>query len=304
MLLLYRYLIYLAIFLFSSSFVSLSFAKPSPQQLKYHYKKLSDWFLTLPQPKTVKKTRFHVTITYKGSEISFIVHSRFALCNGQNIDSHHPVIRYKNEIWIPVSMIHKINYALAFQKKQTKKFSKKIPLIILDPGHGGYDPGAIALDGTKEKDIVLSISQKVAKKLFKKGYRVLMTRHSDIFISLKDRAYFSNTRKPDLFLSIHANASTSRSSNGLECFFYSKSSYSKREKDVSSKLLESLRKNTKQEFRGVKTANFFVLKHNKFPAVLLEVGFLSNKKECHFIKKSQQLIADTIVESLEKIYPL
>ena len=189
-------------------------------------------------------------------------------------------------------------------------------IIILDPGHGGKDPGAIGKYGTREKNIVLSVALKLKTALEKSGFMVYLTRSSDIFIPLQQRPRFANAKNGDLFISIHVNSAPKNTkASGIETFYLS-SKYSdpaardvaKREnvssfegKPLSEKELiglilsdllltvniedsskfagfveKALTRYTKLPVRGVKTAPFIVLKGLKMPAVLIELGFVSN----------------------------
>lgn len=224
------------------------------------------------------------------------------------------------------------------------EFFKRI-LIVIDPGHGGEDPGAIGKYGTKEKDVNLSISKILKEKLEKIGFRVLLTREDDIFIPLVKRTKFANDNKADLFISIHCNASKkpSGTDKGFEVYFLSEMATDpdavatekleneviKLEKQTEEltklqKLLWSMIVNefinessrlcslilnecvtrTNQISRGVKQASFYVLRGAQMPAVLVEVGFISNPdEELKLIRQDfQQLIADGIVSALIKYY--
>jgi len=189
--------------------------------------------------------------------------------------------------------------------------------IVIDPGHGGKDPGAVGRNGLLEKDVVLKVALKTRDALRKKGYRVVLTRSTDVFLPLEERTAIANTENADLFLSIHANSAPNRKARGLETYYLSLAT-SKEEKQaaalenaVSSKqlselqdILSDLMKNSKiDESRkfagtlqhslaggmqkrfnrvkdlGVKKAPFFVLIGAQMPAVLAEVAFLSNTEE-------------------------
>lgn len=112
------------------------------------------------------------------------------------------------------------------QKEQNTFIVAKKKTIVIDPGHGGKDPGAISTNGVKEKDIVLRVSQLLAGMLEKKGYTVHLTRDNDIFIELQDRTSFANKKSADIFVSVHANAIDTRYSDpnkfhGIETYFLS-----------------------------------------------------------------------------------
>ena len=195
----------------------------------------------------------------------------------------------------------------------TREFGLMAKTIVIDPGHGGKDPGALGDGRIQEKGIVLSISEKLKEILTAKGYNVLMTRETDRFIPLKERTQFATRYKADLFLSIHANASENSKANGIETYYLDVSSADKASEQIAAREnansgysiqeLESLLKGIIQESksedsrrlaehvqrslvqttggvdRGVKHARFVVLIGTKVPAILIEAGFVSNSTE-------------------------
>ncbi len=196
---------------------------------------------------------------------------------------------------------------------------KKVRSIVLDPGHGGPDPGAMSPSGTKEKDIVLDIALRIRPKLEAAGLEVILTREKDELVTLSDRSKLTNTKKADLFVSIHANAALNRKACGLETYFLSESKTdweravaARENAALEFELADSIQ--TKEELeliladlaqnefllesselaahiqeqtlplarianRGVRQANFFVLRNNYRPAVLVECGFITNRSE-------------------------
>lgn len=189
--------------------------------------------------------------------------------------------------------------------------------IILDPGHGGKDPGAISPSGKMEKDLTLKIAKKAADILNKKqGYKVILTRTEDVFLPLEERTALANSRKADLFISIHANSASDPQLQGIETYYLSAASNSEERRAAArenassasrlsdlQKILDDLvQKNKKAESRslakilhqqfldglgkrynvndlGVRKAPFIVLLGARMPAVLLETGFMSNLQE-------------------------
>ncbi|MGB0909694.1 MAG: N-acetylmuramoyl-L-alanine amidase, partial [Nitrospirales bacterium] len=191
-------------------------------------------------------------------------------------------------------------------------------LIVIDPGHGGKDPGALGRKGTREKDIVLKVS-KLLKSMIKErlSATVLMTREKDVFIELEDRAEFANSKKADLFVSIHVNSHPKKSVKGLELYHFGEASdpraleVAARENGTPLKdngpawqfiladkltdkkiensrdlawiarkaLVGQLRKHYKIKDHGVKTAPFFVLRMTTMPGILAEIAFVSNPTE-------------------------
>ncbi|MDR6121530.1 N-acetylmuramoyl-L-alanine amidase [Bacillus sp. SLBN-46] len=151
--------------------------------------------------------------------------------------------------------------------------------IIIDPGHGGYDSGANA-EGVYEKNINLQVSLKFADALRSHGATVYMTRSKDEFISLDNRVIYSNSIKPDAFISIHVNSSTSTSASGIETYHNSEDGVMPVEsKQLATLLQNELIKATGAFSRGIKDESFRVIRDNEAPAVLVEIGFVSNSTE-------------------------
>ncbi len=145
--------------------------------------------------------------------------------------------------------------------------------IVLDPGHGGSDHGAIRGD-INEKDITLDVSKRVRKLLEEKGYEVFMTREIDETLSLQERVEISENLIPDIFVSIHVNSSNSDAPNGLETHYYKENSLTLA-KTVHASLLNHVTANN----RGLFKSKFYVINHTTAPAILLEIGFMSNPIE-------------------------
>ncbi len=176
------------------------------------------------------------------------------------------------------------------------------PRIIIDPGHGGKDPGTIGIGGIQEKDIILPISLDVAEILRKQDIEVILTRDSDNFISLQGRTDMANDVDADLFVSIHANAiNLSRPDvNGLETYFY------KSGRRLAEVIHWSILNGVKIDNRNIRRARFYVLRHSTMPAVLVEVGFLtgavdsSNLKDSNYRRQMAEAIARGIVEYIKQ----
>lgn len=147
--------------------------------------------------------------------------------------------------------------------------------IMLDPGHGGSDPGAIGLGGLQEKDVVLAIALATADELKKWDLRVVLTRSDDRTVSLEDRVLLAEQTKADFFISIHGNAVDNLPDvNGLETYHYPNSTKgADLARAIHNQLLQSLKPNN----RGVKQANFYVLRNTSMPAALVEVGFVTGR---------------------------
>ena len=216
--------------------------------------------------------------------------------------------------------------------------------IMIDPGHGGKDPGASAKTGVREKDVVLRIAKALRDRLKREGFEVLMTRDRDRYLTLEQRTAKANAAKADLFVSIHANASRNRKTSGVETYLldtrYDRQTarVAARENGVTvgelnelQKILASLKLGYNERFAaplaqqahqsllkalrgsyrdtkdlGVKRGPFLVLFMADMPAILVEVGFLSNRTEAKrlqsktFVKSASNGLARGIVRYREE----
>ena len=173
--------------------------------------------------------------------------------------------------------------------------------IILDAGHGGKDPGAVAND-ISEKDITLSISLKTKDLLENAGYKVAITRKEDTFLSLDDRASYANRKKANIFVSIHCNSSEDGEGKGIETFY---SEYNEESaKNLAELIQNSIIEQTAAKDREVKTANYTVLVRTKMPSVLVETGFLTNETERSLLSDDdyQKKIAQGITDGILKYF--
>jgi N-acetylmuramoyl-L-alanine amidase len=155
-------------------------------------------------------------------------------------------------------------------------------LVVLDPGHGGRNPGAVA-GGVKEKDINLLLAREVASNL--RGCRVVLTREEDVTVSLKERVQVANKGQADLFLSLHSNAG---GGHGFESFVYPRAmSVTRRYRElIHGRVMEALRPYGLRD-RGMKEANFHVLRETRCPAVLLESLFLDHSRERELLVREE-----------------
>ena len=154
---------------------------------------------------------------------------------------------------------------------------KDFKTVVVDPGHGGHDSGAITR-GRKprifEKDMALDISHRVASKLRSGGLNVVMTRRDDRFITLDQRVRISNAHEESVFVSIHLNHARRRGAHGVEVYHNNKGTAR-----FAGRVARAVAVLPKSENRGVKTARFRVLRFSRGPALLVECGFLSNPAE-------------------------
>jgi N-acetylmuramoyl-L-alanine amidase len=149
-------------------------------------------------------------------------------------------------------------------------------LVVIDPGHGGRDPGAVGIGGLQEKQVIFPISQEVAALLRQQGVEVVMTRDQDTTLDLAPRVSIANRANADLFISIHANAiSLSRPDvNGLETYYYSRDG-ARFARVVHDIVLREMG----MRDRRVRQARFYVIRHTSMPAILIETGFVTGAED-------------------------
>nr|WP_242403849.1 N-acetylmuramoyl-L-alanine amidase [Paenibacillus pini] len=171
-------------------------------------------------------------------------------------------------------------------------------VVVIDAGHGNQDPGTIGVTGKKEKDFNLAMAQKVGQLLSNEsGIDVVLTRSDDTFLKLEERAKIANSLNADVFISIHANSSTSSAASGSETYYQRDGS-----KALASVMHKYLVKSTGLSDRKVRYGNFHVIRETKMPAVLLEVGYLSNGKDesTLFTESVQDSVAQGIVSGIKE----
>ena len=168
-------------------------------------------------------------------------------------------------------------------------------VIIVDAGHGGKDAGASSKkDKYEEKGLTLETAQLISGYLKEMGYKTILTRDLDIYVPLDTRAEIANSTDADLFVSIHYNFSPSEEAEGIEVYYYKEEKTPPswriaQSKELGQEVLKKIVKSTGAESRGVKQANFAVVRQTKMPAILIEAGFLSNPKEREKIKDRKYL---------------
>ena len=206
-----------------------------------------------------------------------------------------------------------VNGKYAVDKDKNTKRS-----IFLDPGHGGSDPGAIS-GGVREKDLTLSVYNKVSSKLASLGYTVLTSRNVDKDVDLVDRADQANKANADMLLSIHFNAGGRGIARGIETYYYqatadrvpkiNKENHNnterlERSRKLANKVQQNLLYQTGANDRGVKRASFTVLRETSIPSILVELGFIDNPEERNKIKTNeyQERLANGIVDGIVEYY--
>src|SRR6266699_434215 len=169
--------------------------------------------------------------------------------------------------------------------------SQPSTVVVIDAGHGGFDRGGIPGQRIPEKTMTLDVAQRLKAVLTDYGYRVVMTRDSDVFVPLGTRVAIANSYRDAIFVCIHFNAAPRRSANGIETYFYSSQSL-----PLASAIHYYVAGGAPTPNRGVRRRGFYVLRKTTIPAVLVECGFLTNATEANYAQSSayQQKLAEEI----------
>ena len=198
---------------------------------------------------------------------------------------------YIVEIYVP-SEISTVN--LESRGAKSRGYYK----VFIDAGHGGTDPGALGY-GYRESDLNLQVAKKVESKLKSKGIDVKMSRNSDIFYSLSERAEMANDYGADAFVSIHQNSAEAKSANGIETYYNRKK---EEDRPLSNDIQKQVISQTGANNRGVKNAEFTVLVKSKMISALVECGFITNELEVKKLSDSsyQDKLATGIANGIEE----
>lgn len=182
-----------------------------------------------------------------------------------------------------------------YEEVATKDTSKTFDTVVVDAGHGGKDNGAYRKFGGAEKLATLDVAQRLSHKLRAAGMHTVMTRNSDVFIPLEERVAIENAQKNCVFVSIHFNDSRRRGISGFETYYHSPNAIA-----LANRIQAELLTIPHSANRGVHHANFRVLRLAKYPAVLVECGFLSNPREGGEARDSdyRDELADRIAEAI------
>lgn len=261
------------------------------------------------------------------------------------------VVKQNNEYFVPIDsflniinssvkslsiMFNESKILISVKPNESNKPAKNIvaeknkwrfSTIIIDPGHGGKDPGAVGYRGTLEKDIALDVAKRLEKKITKNmKIKTVLTRDEDIFLKLGERTKIANENNGSLFISIHANAATDRRASGFETFLIgpnkneaavrvaarenavlelegfsgkqltnedlikatiAQSAFASKSEQFAALVQEEIGKRVQGKNRGVKQAGFYVLMGASMPNVLVELGFISNLAEEKKLRSSQ-----------------
>jgi N-acetylmuramoyl-L-alanine amidase len=154
--------------------------------------------------------------------------------------------------------------------------------FVIDAGHGGFDPGAVAFDGGVEKKLTLQVAQKVADQLRDAGATVILTRSSDRFLTLAQRVHISRLYHTHAFISIHFNSFNRRNASGISTYYYDSV-----DRKLAQDIQHQLADRTRLQNNGVRFGNYYVLRENPDPSILVEGGFITNPYDLSMIQTSQ-----------------
>lgn len=284
----------------------------------------------------------------------FLEASPYYTYKATSYNMNYPLLRKGSKLYLPSIFVteHLLTHFSSLVKRSGKTLTiakpknNSVMTIVLDPGHGGKDPGAVGKKlKAQEKVINLAVALKLKHMLEKElGVNALLTRSDDRFVSLQDRTRFANDKKADLFVSIHTNSSKSTQSKGLETYYLStaqtsdaravealendvverfeggsaaKSKYDdldfilsdlsqtehlENSNSMAINVQQNLVAGTKAWDRGVKQANFYVLRGAFMPSILIEMGFISNAEEEQLLvnEEYQERMARTIFEGIKR----
>src|SRR5881275_452033 len=163
--------------------------------------------------------------------------------------------------------------------------------VVIDAGHGGHDRGGIPGQRIAEKDMTLDVAQRLKSVLSASGYRVVMTRDSDVFVPLPTRVAIANSYRNAIFVCVHFNSTQRRGAAGIETYFYSRDSL-----PLASAVHYYVAGGAPSSNRGVRRRGYYVLRKTNVPAVLVECGFLTNPTEASYAQTAsyRQKLADEI----------
>ncbi len=172
---------------------------------------------------------------------------------------------------------------------------RKFSTVVIDAGHGGFDRGGIPGQRVPEKTMALDVALRLQKRLRQAGYRVIMTRDSDVFVALGDRVRIASSYRDAVFVCIHFNSATRAGANGIETYYYSTNS-AKLAADIHRQVISG----TTSDNRGIRRRGYFVLRRATIPSVLVECGFLTNPTEARLALEStyRQRLADRIADGV------
>ena len=248
-------------------------------------------------------TPTHIILRRSGNTVMIFTHKGgFVYVNAQKVGKVSHV--EAGQVYIPRSIVPQIRSVIGVPEPSPipgPTFPGVSGWVVIDAGHGGKDPGATSVLGYYEKGVNLAVAARVAYLLEQRGIRVEMTRTGDYYVELEDRAALANRLGADLFVSIHADSSPKSSTQGYTIYIANGAS---RASQRAADALENAMAGTGLSNKGVRKANYHVLVDTTGPAVLVEMGYLSNRYEAGLLRDSSfqdrmaEAVADGIIDYL------
>jgi N-acetylmuramoyl-L-alanine amidase len=227
----------------------------------------------------------HVTLKNSANTIMiFTVSGGQVYVNTKPVTTVGTVERTGGQAYVSKSLVSKIRSAMqspAAAAPPSTRSRRSSGIIVIDAGHGGKDPGARSVLGYYEKGINLTVATKVARLLSQRVLRVKLTRTSDRFIELEERAAIANRLRADLFVSIHSDSFPKSSRRGYTIYMARSASESSRQ---AARAIERSMSRTGLNSHGTQTAGYVVLTATRGPAVLVELGYLTNRREAALLR--------------------
>jgi N-acetylmuramoyl-L-alanine amidase len=252
----------------------------------------------------VDSTGKSVVLNNSRNQLQLTSESREAVVNGVRNWLCFPVVAQEGKF-----LVSRIDLAKTIEPQFRPYMIQRngaVQTVVLDPGHGGFDKGAVSSDGV-EKEYALDVARRLRPLLQARGFKVIMTRENDVFLPLEFRAHIANQTRDSIFVSIHFNATSNRDASGFEIFSLTPrgapstaddalalsflnmqegSAVDAQSFELSASVYHSMLGHIPRFDRGIKRARFAVLRKTKIPAILVEGGFLSQTDD-------SQLVANT-----------
>ena len=200
--------------------------------------------------------------------------------------------------WLILFCFLPLDPGVARTKRKSSSHSQsahavRADVIVIDPGHGGFDRGGIPRQRVPEKTMALDVALRLRRKLQAAGYRVVMTRDTDVFIPLPTRVAIANHYRNAIFVCIHFNSATRLGANGIETYYYRKDSVT-----LASNIHKNVIAGAPTENRGIRRRGYYVLRRTSIPGVLVECGFLTNPAEARLALSSSY--RDKLAENIAR----
>ena len=255
-----------------------------------------------------------VYVSSKWTKFTFNVTSKKASLNDLSVWLCSPVVEYRDSLYVSERDVEKTLRPILYPQKLEK--GRRVRTIALAAGHGGKDPGNI-VNRHQEKTYTLLLAQALKKELLARGFKVIMTRENDTFVDLEPQAEIARKAKADLFIALHYNAVADIDPKGVETFaltpagaiytnggspspWSSGNRYDPFNIFLAHQVHKSVLQKTDFEDRGIRRAQFLVLRELHMPGILVEGGFMSNPSDAKkiFSAAHRQIVAQTIADGI------